>query len=82
MAWEARSGLKRSTSPITNRLLYRLNGLGSPFGFETFSNRILISPEAGGLNGLGSPFGFETHGRGRVVKEQLLAKWPGKPVRV
>ncbi|SRR6266487_2762905 len=106
MAWEARSGLKPSSSRTccccrtwlnglgspfgfetpqfgtTAPRFLRLNGLGSPFGFETFSNRILISPEAGGLNGLGSPFGFETHGRGRVVKEQLLAKWPGKPVRV
>ena len=37
----------------------RLNGLGSPFGFETVC---LIGFLAAllGLNGLGSPFGFET----------------------
>ena len=37
-----------------------LNGLGSPFGFETvFFVTLLIITDVG-LNGLGSPFGFET----------------------
>ncbi len=59
MAWEARSGLKLYSTLLEFWALDRLNGLGSPFGFETPEPR--ESPqELEGLNGLGSPFGFET----------------------
>ncbi len=36
MAWEARLGLKLSHLATFRGLLYRLNGLGSPSGIETF----------------------------------------------
>ena len=40
MAWEARSGLKLQTvEEIIDQTHYRLNGLGSPFGFETQETR-------------------------------------------
>ncbi len=35
MAWEARLGLKRRPSSPAASQMNRLNGLGSPFGFET-----------------------------------------------
>jgi len=35
MAWEARSGLKLKRSMGMIASISRLNGLGSPFGFET-----------------------------------------------
>src|SRR5439155_158265 len=35
MAWEARSGWKLSGPSCTLPLMWRLNGLGSPFGLET-----------------------------------------------
>ncbi len=35
MAWEARSGLKPEQVRIGASDEVRLNGLGSPFGFET-----------------------------------------------
>jgi len=58
-----------------------LNGLGSPFGFETGMNE-LTDTQVHRLNGLGSPFGFETI-RNRVPDiGKCMAKWPGKPVRV
>jgi len=59
MAWEARSGLKRSELGSIAWRILRLNGLGSPFGIETkkyYENR----SENARLNGLGSPFGIET----------------------
>jgi len=37
-----------------------LNGLGSPFGFETASAATARVATVMRLNGLGSPFGFET----------------------
>ncbi len=40
-----------------------LNGLGSPFGIETF-DFVLLLVLAPRLNGLGSPFGIET-GKGQ-----------------
>ncbi len=59
MAWEARSGLKRTASSRLSVLRERLNGLGSPFGIETMSIRVADNLTQG-LNGLGSPFGIET----------------------
>jgi len=38
----------------------RLNGLGSPFGFETLDVDVRCHTSGDRLNGLGSPFGFET----------------------
>jgi len=35
MAWEARSGLKQEDLTTSAMCFARLNGLGSPFGFET-----------------------------------------------
>jgi len=35
MAWEARSGLKLVEDTLLECGFQRLNGLGSPFGFET-----------------------------------------------
>jgi len=35
MAWEARSGLKLKAALQGLQDEFRLNGLGSPFGFET-----------------------------------------------
>ncbi len=35
MAWEARLGLKHIRRIGKTHLYHRLNGLGSPFGFET-----------------------------------------------
>ncbi len=40
-----------------------LNGLGSPFGFETDMNHYIVYRVIRRLNGLGSPFGFETKNR-------------------
>jgi len=59
MAWEARSGLKRLIQQLVRSISERLNGLGSPFGFETTLPRY-NARTCQGLNGLGSPFGFET----------------------
>ncbi len=36
MAWGARSGLKLAMIFLLLLLTFRLNGLGSPFGIETF----------------------------------------------
>ncbi len=82
MACGARSGLKRCEYLGLTRTLPGLNGLWSPFGFETFvyTNSHLMPTV--GLNGLWSPFGFETiHG---AVKHTnlFMAKWPVEPVRV
>ncbi len=35
MAWGARLGLKHQINPAIQAAIGRLNGLGSPFGFET-----------------------------------------------
>ncbi len=35
MAWEARLGLKPRHCGASTQAMSRLNGLGSPFGFET-----------------------------------------------
>ena len=59
MAWEARSGLKHELGSRREINYIRLNGLGSPFGFETVHLATLYR-ESPWLNGLGSPFGFET----------------------
>jgi len=40
MAWEARSGLKLIEWETSMNLHVRLNGLGSPFGFETLKVRL------------------------------------------
>ncbi len=83
MAWEARSGLKRRNGGSAECLGWRLNGLGSPFGFETntFFDVPIRNP-LNRLNGLGSPFGFETAGFSTDSAYSFGAKWPGKPVRV
>ncbi len=60
MAWEARSGLKQLLCRRCSAFIYRLNGLGSPFGIETFQFNHHFRKEQRGLNGLGSPFGIET----------------------
>src|ERR1700693_6127237 len=60
------SFLEPLANPCVNRLpmLYyecrRLNGLGSPFGMETWSHLSHHLSLRDGLNGLGSPFGMET----------------------
>src|SRR6266581_2529498 len=59
MAWEARSGLKLQAPVITLAVFRGLNGLGSPFGFETTTQRTPPGSPPNWLNGLGSPFGFE-----------------------
>ncbi len=59
MAWEARSGLKHTVTPLSNTFQTRLNGLGSPFGIETAVLSVFACTNFG-LNGLGSPFGIET----------------------
>ncbi len=81
MAWEARSGLKPEQVRIGAS--DGLNGLGSPFGFETntFFDVPIRNP-LNRLNGLGSPFGFETAGFSTDSAYSFGAKWPGKPVRV
>ncbi len=60
MAWEARSGLKLRFRRSSLALMCGLNGLGSPFGFETSLCEGLYLVPFERLNGLGSPFGFET----------------------
>jgi len=40
MAWEARSGLKPTRIPYSDFFFSWLNGLGSPFGFETQKVRV------------------------------------------
>src|SRR6266700_1735799 len=60
MAWEARLGLKPPSLLFTVSTAPRLNGLGSPFGFETQRRLQMGTKPTRGLNGLGSPFGFET----------------------
>src|SRR6266699_2159938 len=59
MAWGARLGLKHQINPAIQAAIGRLNGLGSPFGFETSHQRSFVQM-CSWLNGLGSPFGFET----------------------
>src|SRR6266568_4078546 len=59
MAWEARSGLKQKHYARFHVSLLWLNGLGSPFGIETYSGSSIRTDNTG-LNGLGSPFGIET----------------------
>src|SRR5438105_10084730 len=68
------------------RMLYyecrRLNGLGSPFGFETqYFGGINVNTSLR-LNGVGSPFGFETEQDHPELTFYKKAKWPGKPVWV
>src|SRR6266705_116611 len=58
MAWEARSGLKRLSDCGFLHIFVWLNGLGSPFGFETLKS-FGVNQQKRRLNGLGSPFGFE-----------------------
>jgi len=82
MAWEARSGLKRNNHLHDTEDFPGLNGLGSPFGFETTMWAFEQLLSGLGLNGLGSPFGFETFSVERQSDLTRLAKWPGKPVRV
>ncbi len=67
MAWEARSGLKRRMNWPSYSVFSGLNGLGSPFGFETQARMLLNRNRLARLNGLGSPFGFETE-RLRVLE--------------
>ena len=58
MAWEARLGLKHAKLSEVKELAERLNGLGSPSGFET-NMCYCLSGGIPRLNGLGSPSGFE-----------------------
>src|SRR5437763_1382169 len=59
MACGARSGLKPYRTLVGVRYGGRwLNGLWSPFGFETVGKQI-FAIESPRLNGLGSPFGCE-----------------------
>src|SRR2546430_5978246 len=60
----------------------RLNGLWSPFGFETRDSALRLRLGFLRLNGLWSPFGFETTAIHFTYKSGLLAKWPVEPVRV
>src|SRR6266566_7005530 len=55
MAWEARSGLKQQCRIWMNSIQICRNGLGSPFGIETYSTTVgtRMCPSR---NGLGSPF--------------------------
>jgi len=82
MAWEARSGLKLTDVFCAKAHVPRLNGLGSPFGFETIGSHKQNLQVLRRLNGLGSPFGFETSGTRNYTCGLSGAKWPGKPVRV
>src|SRR5260370_33934381 len=80
MAWEARSGLKLYVTPIPNARVLCRNGLGSPFGIETFLNGLQRMAHLC-RNGLGSPFGIETL---YAVHNSCIwsrSEWPGKPVR-
>ncbi len=81
MAWEARSGLKRTEPVETVGEVTWLNGLGSPFGIETRRHLVCMSLILSRLNGLGSPFGIETEFDTKPFAEESAAKWPGKPVR-
>src|SRR5438046_254545 len=60
MACGARSGLKLEHSELKLSDSQWLNGLWSPFGFETVVKSIAVTHSPFGLNGLWSPFGFET----------------------
>ncbi len=78
MAWEARLGLKLEVGHSIPEYLNRLNGLGSPFGIETFLlYRLHDRPYR--LNGLGSPFGIETKIPMLVARSQLRLNGLGSP---
>ncbi len=80
MACGARSGLKLLSSEPILRSEKWLNGLWSPFGFET-DQYAWENKQEPWLNGLWSPFGFETW---RITTVALVgtkaeASPPGSP---
>src|SRR2546428_26128 len=81
MAWEARSGLKPDSQSTHIELNRRLNGLGSPFGFETIK-LAMLRQRSQGPNCLGSPFGFNSILFRSKIFSYFKVICCGDPVRV
>src|SRR5437588_10206231 len=79
-------GSRRTTSMIcaNNEALVarKMGSKKEPLANACFFGLLMLYYEHSRLNGLGSPFGFETAEASKQYYGSVLAKWPGKPVRV
>ncbi len=62
MAWEARWGLKRLKTMLSDVSSSGLNGVGGPLGIETKNLEYEPIEDVKSLNGVGGPLGIETIG--------------------